>query len=179
MGGPLVQTALTDRDRRPEALRKLAELVVDIRRHYTNENGDIDWKGRTWEYRERMRDFFEKWGVPADSEDNIQASLRYHVGNYLREALTPEELVRAGLQPTGPRQRLQNTRDELRAIVRAITRSEELAEGDLPTAVALDAARRLLAIVDARQDESVVEKKNQDLLRQVSRHVESLKKRSA
>lgn len=166
-GRALVRTALTNREQRPSALRRLAELVVDLRRYYSNEDGTIDYRGRTWDYRERIREMFDKWGVPADSEDNLQASLRYHVGNYLREVLTPEELVEAGLQPAGPRQRLQNTRDELRAIVRAIGHDEELKEENLPTSVALDSALRLIRLVEARPDLS--SKVSSSLLSQIEK----------
>lgn len=171
-GGALVRTALKDRKQRPEALRRLAELIVDLRRYFTDEDGEIDWRGRSWEYRERVRDLFDAWGVPADSEENFQASLRYHVGNYLREVLTPSELIAAGLQPAGPRQRLQNSRDELRAIVQAITHSEVLEEGDLPTLVALDSALRLVLLVEGRDED--LDRKAKTALRKLSKTCERM-----
>lgn len=136
-GRALVRSALEDREQRLEALRRLAALVVELRRYFYTDDGAPDWRGRTWDYRQRAADMFEAWGVPADSSGNLQASLRYHVGNRLREVLSDEELLAAGLRKAGPRERLH----EARGIVAALAAAQG-ADLDAPASLAL--AKRLV-----------------------------------
>lgn len=136
-GRALVRTALGDRDQRLAALRRLAVLVVELRRYFYTDEASPDWRGRTWEYRQRAAEMFEAWGVPSDSAGNLQASLRYHVGNRLREVLADEELLEAGLRKAGPRERLQ----EARGIVQALSAAQGF---DLDGARSLSLAKRLV-----------------------------------
>lgn len=49
----------------------------------------------------------------------MQAALRYHVGNLLREKASREELASVGLGVISPRERLAKTRQAFAAMVRA------------------------------------------------------------
>src|SRR5690606_11264334 len=53
---------------------------------------------------------YRQAGVPSDSESNMQANLRYHVGNVLRKVAPPEDLQALGMAVEGPLGRIRNTR---------------------------------------------------------------------
>ncbi len=96
-------------------LRELAELVIKLRAEHTLEDGRKDWGGRSPAYRASMHDLYSRAQVPADKADTIQAAIRYHVGNLLRERTKGEELAAVGLSPVAPRTRLANRRKRLQA----------------------------------------------------------------
>lgn len=93
------------------ALRDLAaaEAIVGLRRHFRHE-GRPDWAGRSPEYRDLVERLYRQAGVPSDSESNMQANLRYHVGNVLRQVAPPEDLAALGMAVEGPLGRLRTTR---------------------------------------------------------------------
>ena len=96
-------------------LRELAELVIKLRAEHTLEDGRKDWGGRSPAYRASMHDLYSRAQVPADKADTIQAAIRYHVGNLLRERTKGEELAAVGLSPVAPRTRLATRRKVLQA----------------------------------------------------------------
>lgn|GEM_PF-5028532 len=98
---------------RATLLRRLAELIVRLRGQYEFE-GHTDWAGRGGEYREAIAGAYREAGVPQDTVDGLQAALRYHIGNVLREVAPPDELQAAGLDPEGPLERLHRRREAAR-----------------------------------------------------------------
>lgn len=145
---------------RTQVLRSLAEVVVELRSR-TLENGTPDWAGRSWEYRQAAHAAYEAAGIPADAQAGIQAAIRYHVGNLLRERLTPEELQRAGLLGVSPRERIAAQRASLVADAEAGGRRRNATPSSLMDAAdnALEAAqRRLEGGVDRREAVASVER---------------------
>ena len=106
---------------RTDVLRALAKVVVALRTRYRTPQGDTDWRGQSWEYRQAISEMYGNAGVPPDSESNIQAALRYHVGNLVREVAPPVQLEAVGLLPTSPKDRMDTARRTLRALADAET----------------------------------------------------------
>ncbi|MEU0860625.1 hypothetical protein ABZ352_35460 [Streptomyces griseofuscus] len=91
-----------------------------------------DWRGESYEYRERVNEMYRMAGVPNTPRgDDLKASVRYHVGNGLRRYLTPRELRHLGLKAESPLERQQDTRATAAAIVRA---TKTVAQAELPPA---------------------------------------------
>lgn len=101
---------------RTDLLRQLASVVVDLRSRFSLDDGRPDWGGRSPDYRSYIADLYTRAGVPKDKLDTIQAAMRYHVGNLIRERAPKDELLAVGLTTTAPRDRNAATRDALHAI---------------------------------------------------------------
>lgn len=86
-----------------------AEALVALRRQFVYE-GRPDWAGRSGEYRDLVERLYRQAGVPSDSESSMQANLRYHLGNALRQVAPPEDLEALGMQTKGPLARVQQSR---------------------------------------------------------------------
>lgn len=102
-------------DHRTDDLRRLAPIIVDLRGAFRLGDGRADWSGRSPEYRQAMADLYTRARVPEDQLDTVQAALRYHVGNLIRERASAEELEAVGMTPTSPKERLANQRGALAA----------------------------------------------------------------
>lgn len=89
---------------RTTLLQELALTLVLLRGKHTYK-GKPDYAGRSAEYRAVAASIYAEAGVPADSAGTIQAAVRYHIGNMLRETHTETELAGAGLQAASPRER--------------------------------------------------------------------------
>jgi hypothetical protein len=100
-------------------LKDLARVVVELRSRFHTDDGRTDWAGRSGPYREAVARIYSEAGVPTDSLDGMQAALRYHVGNVLREVAPAEELEDLGLKAARPVDRVKETRDRLAALARA------------------------------------------------------------
>ena len=131
-GVDLIQWWVQIEESKTEVLRRLATVVVGIRAQFRTEDGSPDWRGKTWDYRQFIGDMYGASGVPPDSASNIQAALRYHVGNLLREVVPGEDLAAAGLKESSPRDRMLAARQEIQALATAI--AEDLQSGDRKTA---------------------------------------------
>lgn len=93
-----------------ENLKEAATQIVILRAVYHRHEGLPDWAGRSIDYRHAIERAYRNAGVPSDSEDGLQASLRYHVSNVLRSVAPPEELEKLGLSTSGARKRRQERR---------------------------------------------------------------------
>lgn len=91
--------------------RAAAEAIIRLRRQFKHE-GAPDWAGRSPEYRDTIERLYRQAGVPSDSESNMQANLRYHIGNALREAAPREDLMALGMAVEGPLGRMTKQRAE-------------------------------------------------------------------
>lgn len=89
--------------------RRAAEALVNLRKQFKHE-GATDWAGRSPGYRDLVERLYRQAGVPSDSENGMQANLRYHLGNVLRQVAPPEELAALGLATAGPAGRVQASR---------------------------------------------------------------------
>jgi hypothetical protein len=88
-------------ERTPEVMRELAGHVVELRSRFVWQDLP-DWGGRSMGYRTAVYRAYRAAGVPSDSVAGLQANLRYHVGNVVREIAPAEELEAIGLDPDGP-----------------------------------------------------------------------------
>lgn len=102
-------------DHRTDHLKDLAPIVVDLRGSFQLDDNRRDWSGRSTGYRQAMSDLYTRARVPSDKLDTVQAALRYHVGNLLRERTSDEELAAVGLKPIAPKERLATQRQALAA----------------------------------------------------------------
>lgn len=95
---------LEPRFRSPE-FRRVADILVEMRARSTTPDGRPDWSGNSFAYREAVARIYSAAGLPADGQSSVKASIRYHVGNALRERVNAEELEDAGLIASTPRER--------------------------------------------------------------------------
>lgn len=179
-GAQLIQWWDSIEQSKTAVLRELAEVVVNIRSQFRTEDGSIDWQGHSWEYRQTIGTMYEKAGVPPDSVSNIQASVRYHVGNRLREVVDTTELEQAGLKKTSPRERMLQARNEANAILHAL--EADTTKGDLKTRrkryrQMVDAAEALSERLEAIDVNALTKKDASSMLGELRRaraHLETL-----
>lgn len=95
----------------PVTSRRAAEALVSLRQQFEFD-GRPDWTGRSIEYRDIIERLYRQAGVPADSEGGMQANLRYHLGNVLREVAPAEDLQALGISVDGPAGRIRRNRKE-------------------------------------------------------------------
>ena len=132
---------------RTEILRAVASTLIEAREHFYTADGEIDYRGRTYAYRRLVGEIFAAANLPPDDIRTVQAAVRYHVGNLLRERLNPETLADLGLRAESPKARSAEKRTaegEALRVLRggaAFTTSEEVLD-------ALRLAQALLARVD-------------------------------
>ncbi|AYN57744.1 hypothetical protein PBI_DRMANHATTAN_24 [Arthrobacter phage DrManhattan] len=90
---------------RTDLLREAARLFIDAREHFYTKDGDPDWLGRTHAYRLWVREVMSGAHVPGDEITSLQAAIRYHAGNMLRDKLDDDALDALGLKKSSPRER--------------------------------------------------------------------------
>lgn len=106
-------------EHQPEILLKnLAVVLVELRRR-CHIDGVPDMRGRSGEYRKLAGEVYRGSGLGATRESGIQQAVRWHIGNLLRDAMTPDELEAYSLKTTSPLERLQSSRETTAAIVAA------------------------------------------------------------
>lgn len=146
---------------RTEVLRNLAEVIVETRSQFITEEGLPDWGGRSWEYRQHAHAIYSEAGVPPDAQAGIQAAIRYHVGNLLRDRLTPEELNASGLRTASPKERIAAQRASLVAEAEALGARQRYAT---PSSLvdsaehALQSVRKRLSAASLPETEATVER---------------------
>lgn len=101
---------------RTDILKQVASLIVDLRALHTLDDGRVDWSGRSPGYRAAMNEIYRGAGVTADKADTVQAALRYHVGNLLRDRASDEALEEVGLTSITPKARLARQREVVAAL---------------------------------------------------------------
>jgi hypothetical protein len=136
-----------DADRTP-LLRRVAEVFVDLRGHFYDDDGVQDWRGRTYPYRQVIGDAYGLANVPKDELSTVQAAVRYHVSNVLRERLSADDLEALGLRPSSARERSVEKRERQSALLSAFRNGPAPSEG-LDVLRALAAAHALLSRIPA------------------------------
>lgn len=179
-GADLVSWWHSVEESKTEILKRLAAIVVDIRAQFTDEEtGQPDWRGKTWDYRQFMTEMYESAQVPPASVSGVQSSLRYHVGNRLREIVPAEALAGAGMLAEGPKERMERHRTEADVLWKALqapdpqmsTEERREAYRTLLDAAATIAERAELMAVDRLTKRDAVAAH-----RQLVRSIESLQK---
>lgn len=128
-----------------EANIKAAESIVSLRRQFKHE-GMPDWAGRSPGYRDLIERLYREAGVPSDSESNLQANLRYHIGNAIRRVAPPEDLEALGMTKAGPLGRIKETRVVERQAKRSQKAVSSTADPAALATLALDAFRAARSI---------------------------------
>ena len=138
------------------AFRDVARAIVELRSGYTHEDLP-DWKGRSLEYREAIENLYRQAELPPDSESSVQAKLRYHIGNVVREVAPVEDLAALGLKPKGPADRAKDRPYTSRRQPAAVRRTS--ADNPLVlAALALDSLRLMNNLDTSDDDRPVAEK---------------------
>lgn len=117
-------------DERTRAYRATADFLVELRGHFTDSDGEPDMRGKSFAYRDAVRDIYAEAGLGSDPNDPVKAALRYHVGNALRERLSVDELERYGLTTANPRDRQRSRHG-----------SGETSDADIVASIAMLTAR--------------------------------------
>lgn len=97
--------------RRTELLRETARHFIAAREHFFTREGEPDWLGRTGAYRAWVREVMSQAHIPADEITALQAAIRYHSGNVLRDVLDAETIDDLGLRKESPRERSVEKRE--------------------------------------------------------------------
>jgi hypothetical protein len=115
---------------RTALLREAASLFVDAREHFYTREGEPDWLGRTYAYRTWVREVMSGAHVPSDEVTSLQAAIRYHTGNFLRDRLEPEQIEDLGLRKESPKERSVEKRERSSGITHIFGGGAELASAE-------------------------------------------------
>jgi hypothetical protein len=107
----------SDESGRTDCLRKVAALLVEAREHFYTADGTVDWRGRTYAYRQLVGEAFAGADLPADDVSSVQAAVRYHVSAVLRTRLDAQTLESLGLVKASARARSTAKRSRQSAIL--------------------------------------------------------------
>jgi len=124
--------------------REAARIVVDTRaRHFTGNDGEPDYLGRSYAYRQWIGSIYGE-AAPRAERNRVAAAMRYHVGEVLREYLDAADVTRLGLRPTTAVEEAVKNRSE-----RSVVLSAVFGDASSPDpAKAATAARVLLDRID-------------------------------
>lgn len=142
-GVRLLREYLASGRNRTDLLKDIAEVIVELRSQCSLGDGRTDWGGRSTRYRYLMSGIYSSAGVVAKERDTLQAVLRYHVGNLLRERAPQDDLESVGLMLVSPKERLNNRRQ----LVTALAAAGGKVDGSDPVRI-LSYAEALLDVVD-------------------------------
>ncbi len=129
--------------------REAASAMVEARGHFITRDGSADWSGRSHAYHAFAGEVFSEANVPRDLAPTVQASIRYHSGNLVREFVDAAELAAAGFQsPATPRERAAERRRRRGESLTLLESGGPLEGDDLLRALTL--TQSVLSRIDAR-----------------------------
>lgn len=150
----LLDYSKAEAEARTPVARALAEVLVEARGHFETAEGETDWRGKTYPYRQWVREVFDEANLRGEDSKRVQSAIRYHVGAALRARLSPEDLEDAGLMPQSPRERSFDRRQQRTAVLNALN-AKDVAGGSLLALTALNTiAQRIDADEVAALDEN-------------------------
>lgn len=97
-------------------LRRAAEMQVELRQYF-DRNGETDWLGKSYAYRQLMTETYGLAGILPSERKKLGDAVRYHVINVLRERLSPDELQALELREQDGPTRARETRERTKAIL--------------------------------------------------------------
>jgi hypothetical protein len=89
-----------------EMRKKAAACFVEVREHFVTADGSPDWAAKTHAYRGFSADVYALAGISGTDAQVLRGSMRYHVGNAVRDRLSADELEAYGLTASRPRERM-------------------------------------------------------------------------
>lgn len=126
-------------------MRKAAEAVVDLRATFIDREGRPDMGGNSFAYREALREAVAEAGVPASERTKLMTTIRYHIGNVMRDRYTAEQLESWGLGNLSPLERQRADRKS-RSVAWRVSSDPELRVTE-PGEI-MSAARSAAALLD-------------------------------
>jgi hypothetical protein len=136
-----------DRAKTPEILRSLAGVLVELREHFITDAGEPDWSGRSYGYRQAVREIYSDSGLPAEAVSRVQAAVRYHVGSVLRERVDGDAIESLGMSPDAPVVRSRASRARRSAQLQALRGGDPEGFVGIDALRAIEGARALLSRV--------------------------------
>ena len=131
-------------------MRRAAEVMLDLRQTFTDRNGQVDIAGNSYPYRLAVREVMSRANVEGAERARVMNTIRYHLGNILRERFTAEELEEMGLDPRSPLARQKADREQRSRVLRVAVAPEEVITDPGEVITALRSAANLLDNLDAR-----------------------------
>lgn len=125
-----------------------AEDLIAIRRTFTRRDGLPDLTGGSYAYRRTVAEVLTEAGVSSEQRPRVQATLRYHIGNLLREQLSPEEIEQFGLVKESPREASARARDHRGRMWAAMSDPEDSVTDPEAAVERLLAAGNLIATIN-------------------------------
>ncbi|MFF6928350.1 hypothetical protein [Streptomyces californicus] len=107
-------------------LKNIAVTQVALRVKYD------DMAGRSGPYRAVISAMYDDLRMPEERVVQMQATIRYHVGNIIRRHMTPRELEAAGLRPETPIERQRDDRAAKALVIQAYRASAAVEESTPP-----------------------------------------------
>ncbi|WVX87946.1 hypothetical protein SEA_SNEK_26 [Arthrobacter phage Snek] len=116
--------------RRTELLRDTARYFIDAREHFFTREGEPGWLGRTHAYRTWVREVMSSANIPGDEVTSLQAAIRYHSGNVLRDRLDGDTIDDLGLRKESPRERSVEKRERTSGTLNLFGGGHELVDAE-------------------------------------------------
>jgi hypothetical protein len=130
------------------SVKAAADGLIELRKMFTDRHGNIDMLGNSYSYRQAVAEIMTMAGVRQQERPKIMATIRYHVGNLLREKFTEAELAAFGLMATSPLERAKKDRKDRSRVLRSATNQEGMMTDPDEIVTALKSAVNLLNNVD-------------------------------
>ncbi|SCL32949.1 hypothetical protein GA0070616_4597 [Micromonospora nigra] len=109
------------REQRTALFRDIAACLVEVRAHFEDKTArQPDWKGRTRDYKEWVRESYAKAQYTHDEMTATQNAVRYHVSAHLRERLPRAQLESLGLRAEPIAERVREFRSAQGAELKAL-----------------------------------------------------------
>ena len=118
-----------------------AQEIIDLRKTFLTRAGEPDILGKSYAYRQAFGDTMTRAGLAGVDRNRVGSSLRYHIGNLLRESMTPEEVADLGLVKSSPRETSKKSFERRSKMWRGLNE-----ESPGPVTDPVDAVEALLAM---------------------------------
>lgn len=112
--------------RKTQNLKEVAVWLVELRSMFLNDEGEPDWRGQTYDYRQAVTEIYGLANIPSDERESVSAAIRYHVGNELRDRLDESEITSIGLRAVSPKGRSNERRRRQSRILARVKGAERL-----------------------------------------------------
>ena len=152
---------------RTDDLHAAANVVVEARSEYfLTADGSPDYGGRSYAYRQWYGSVVDTLNLSDSDRRKLLGNMRFHVGNALREALSPEELREAGLLVESPVKRGKRNYENRSAPYRVVTSHTKLSSEE-----EIHKVSELIEKLSRRLDPSEMAESSRSELEKAVRHL--------